>query len=212
MAKRRVEREQFRPRAQSFRPRQVGGRAEKRRSLVVCGGETEEWYFLKFRAIVRPVNLRVCTNGVDPQTLVRWAKSIKQREEINGDFDAVWCVFDRDDFGSRYEQAHEDAMEVGFSVAASNPCFELWFVLHFRQMQQSITTAECCRLWEKTLGRPYSKTDSSLFEKLQPLQHKAVKHANALLEQQEKPSHNALCSPSTTVHKLIADLAANGER
>ncbi|MFT4628841.1 MAG: hypothetical protein ACI8PZ_007537, partial [Myxococcota bacterium] len=46
-------------------------------------------------------------------------------------YDEVWCVFDRDEH-ERFADACQMARDNNLQVAASNPCFELWLLLHFR--------------------------------------------------------------------------------
>ncbi|MGW6281706.1 RloB family protein [Kribbella sp. NPDC055071] len=44
------------------------------------------------------------------------------------EFDEVWCVFDVDDFD--IEPATREARRAGLELAVSDPCFELWLLLH----------------------------------------------------------------------------------
>ena len=45
--------------------------------------------------------------------------------------DTVWAVFDRDEH-PHFDRAIGEALTAGVKVAFSNPCFELWLVLHFQ--------------------------------------------------------------------------------
>ena len=47
-------------------------------------------------------------------------------------FDEVWCVHDVDDH-PRLDEARIMARDNDISLAVSNPCFELWLLLHFRE-------------------------------------------------------------------------------
>ena len=61
--------------------------------LIVCEGQTEEWYFSKFPVIslsVRCVNLQ----GQSKMNLVQATQEIVKNEDFI--FDEVWCVFDMD--------------------------------------------------------------------------------------------------------------------
>jgi len=46
-----------------------------------------------------------------------------------GSFDEIWCVFDVDQH-PKLSHAIFEARQSGIEVAISNPCFELWLVLH----------------------------------------------------------------------------------
>ena len=45
--------------------------------------------------------------------------------------DEYWCMFDRDEHPN-VPDALSKALGAGVGVAFSNPCVELWFLLHFR--------------------------------------------------------------------------------
>jgi hypothetical protein len=46
-------------------------------------------------------------------------------------YDEIWCVFDVDDHPN-LNDARQLADGRGVALAVSNPCFELWLLLHFR--------------------------------------------------------------------------------
>jgi hypothetical protein len=75
-----------------------------------------------------------------PRTLVRIAKEYKNEaaakaageKDDNLAYDSVWCVFDEDDHPAVGE-ASEMARDNGIRLAISNPCIELWLLLHFSE-------------------------------------------------------------------------------
>jgi hypothetical protein len=110
--------------------------------LVACEGErTEKEYLEGFARACRNQAMRVKIareHGV-PKSLVETAKGYKREAEAaarkQGDpylaYDAVWCVFDVDEH-PRIPDARQMARDNGIELAISNPCFELWLLLHFR--------------------------------------------------------------------------------
>lgn len=74
-----------------------------------------------------------------PKTLVEIAKKRKEAREDeahrerdeNLKYDSVWCVFDVDEH-PHVSDAKEMARDNAIRLAISNPCFELWLLLHFR--------------------------------------------------------------------------------
>jgi hypothetical protein len=80
--------------------------------------------------------------GKDPLSLVRFAAEERGKAEAaarrSGDdgerFDEVWCVVDVDDH-THLPAARELARREGISLAVSNPCFELWALLHFEDQR-----------------------------------------------------------------------------
>ena len=97
--------------------------------LIVCEGErTEPNYFEAFRAAGDVRKITVKGEGYNTLSLVR--RTIELADE--GDYDQVWCVFDRDSFPAQtFNAALELAAQRGFYVAYSNEAFELWYLLHF---------------------------------------------------------------------------------
>jgi hypothetical protein len=74
-----------------------------------------------------------------PKRLVEIAKDHKKTAETNARrerdvnlvYNSVWCVFDVDDH-PHISDARQMAADNGIELAISNPCFELWLLLHFR--------------------------------------------------------------------------------
>lgn len=110
--------------------------------LVVCEGEITEPQYLDgfLRACRNPrVRIRIAGEHGVPKTLVETAKRYKREAELeakrkrddNLSYDAVWCVFDVD-VHPGVPDAVQMARDNGIDLAISNPCFELWLLLHFR--------------------------------------------------------------------------------
>ena len=106
--------------------------------LIVCEGQTEEWYFSKFPVIslsVKCVNLQ----GQSKMSLVKATQDILEEEGFT--FDEVWCVFDMDVNTNRdftlFDKSIAKAKSLGYNVAYSNDCFELWLLLHYKDIQST---------------------------------------------------------------------------
>ncbi|UUU23821.1 RloB family protein [Streptomyces sp. DSM 40750] len=111
--------------------RTTGKREARRRLLIVCGAAVTESDYLRglvADVVNLAVTVRVITKPCAPSQLVKYA--VGQRDLGQGDFDEVWCVFDVDEFQD-VRRAVDLAEEEGIDVAVSNPCFELWLILHF---------------------------------------------------------------------------------
>ncbi len=111
--------------------RPVAALTEKPSILIVCEGEnTEPSYFNQFRitsAIVKSVG-----EGYNTVSLVNRAFELAQQ----GNYDQVWCVFDKDDFKEDdFNSAIRLAEANNFGVAYSNQSFEYWLILHFNDHQ-----------------------------------------------------------------------------
>jgi hypothetical protein len=102
---------------------------------------TEPEYLRAYTAHHRNPRVQVVIDpgeGV-PRTLVEKAKQRKHAAEAearrqkddNLAFDEVWCVHDIDDH-PKLDEARVMARDNGIELAVSNPSFELWLILHFR--------------------------------------------------------------------------------
>ena len=109
--------------------------------LVVSEGDVTEPEYLRGleRAFSNPrVTIEVAREHGVPMTLVRIAKQYKDEAEESATrekddnlaYDSVWCVFDIDEHPTVGE-AKEMARDNGIYLAISNPCIELWLLLHF---------------------------------------------------------------------------------
>jgi hypothetical protein len=92
------------------------------------------------------LNITVVEKGGAPSTLVEMARADKSKS--NQDFDSFWCVFDvesprpHDDLQRAVDMAHGN----GIRLAISNPCFELWLILHWQEQSGYLTTSEAVHL------------------------------------------------------------------
>ena len=181
------------------------------RVLICCEGKvTEPSYLNALRAElrIRLVHVEVVggdVGGSNPKTLVDYA--VERKEQAEGDarrekddnlkYDEVWCVFDVD-VHEHVADAKQKASANGIRLAISNPCFELWLLLHFQDQRQYIERHEAQSACRAHMPR-YEKEVP--FELVFPHHQEAVDRAVALDEwqrEQGRPGGN----PSTGVHQL----------
>jgi len=108
-----------------------------KRVLIVCEGQkTETIYFQELARNYRLSGVKVVGTGSDPSTVVKEAQKRKKSEKLWGDgYDQVFCVFDQDEH-KHFDTATSQATSNGIEMARSWPCFEYWFLLHFRYTRQ----------------------------------------------------------------------------
>jgi hypothetical protein len=110
--------------------------------LILCEGTvTEPGYLQDFgrEQAVRLLDIEVDDSGGTPKTLVeraaermRSSRRRAKRGRTSSDvYDEIWCVFDVDEH-PRLAEAKQQARANGIGLAISNPCFELWVLLHFQ--------------------------------------------------------------------------------
>lgn len=107
-------------------------RPRKRVIRVLTEGRvTEPDYIDILRTQYSGVSIKIVEKGSPPKTLVDKARRYQSsNDEHNPDFDEIWCIFDVDEHPN-IEQAIQEARDNGINVAVTNPCFELWLVLHY---------------------------------------------------------------------------------
>lgn len=129
----------------SFKRRGVGNRPRKNLFLVVCAGDTEEVYFNSYRKpdLSADIKIRRC-KATDPVNIVKFA--IARMNDLGlsvGSGDFAYCVFDIDEnTPQNLEKAAKLAVRKGIVLCPSNPCFELWYLLHFNYSDANLTSQE----------------------------------------------------------------------
>jgi hypothetical protein len=121
-------------------------------------------------------------------------------------YDEVWCVFDCDEH-PRIPEAMQHARDNGIHVAFSNPCFELWLLLHFQDQRGALSRGHATRLVKRHIPQ-YEK--ATPFEQLSPHYRDAVNRAAALANWQAKRGC-AGENPSTDIHILTERIFALGQ-
>jgi hypothetical protein len=200
------------PHSRRDRDRRPGRRAPFREPkpviLIVCEGtRTEPEYLFGFaRACRNPrVRIEIAPEHGVPKTLVETAKrrkrqskaSAKREKDENLAFDSVWCVFDIDDH-PHVPDAIQMARDNGIQLAVSNPAFELWLLLHFRE-NPGMQTRDSLRQMLKGFVPGYDKqVDYSIYSDGYADAAARAKQMDELAESADEARRN----PSTGVYKL----------
>ncbi len=140
----------------------------------------------------------------DPETWVECAIKEKNRNrnsrDIPPEFDEFWCVFDADAVIEKLSRAKERARQNGIELAISNPCFELWLLLHLGECPRERTTVALKRRASMRIPDYDSKADfSSIYDGVTDAVSRAKK-LDLEAERAKKPGRN----PTTGVYRLIA--------
>lgn len=134
--------------------------SRRRKSFLafVEGAVTEEAYLLYWKRRLREKCLvDIPDFHGTPMSLVEKAVEIKKFEEKEDRrgrgkaHDEYWCVFDVDRH-PLLQEAIELARRHGVKTAVSNPCIELWFLLHFQDQTAYLERDEVVRLVKASTG------------------------------------------------------------
>ncbi|MBM0256269.1 RloB domain-containing protein [Micromonospora sp. 4G55] len=194
----------------------MGVRTPRKTLAVFCEGQrTEPEYLEALRREpevreVAAVDLRIETQGGGsvPLTLVRMAVAARERaQREEGEVDEFWCVFDVEwpENHPGLQEAIALARRHDIQLAISNPCFELWLILHF----------EACGAWldndgarRRRRGHDGQADKGLVAATYMPKRAVAARRAIALDNRHERNGtyfpHN---NPSSGMHRLIAATA-----
>lgn len=138
------------------------------RHLVVSEGkETEPRYFEGVRAALGAANERkvaIVVKGTGKHTLDLLDFAVEHCRYAPETFDHVWLVYDKDDFPASDFDAMErkcDELSDGsrtFHALWSNPCFELWPLLHFRYTTAHMSASDCQHALVQEMSRDWASS------------------------------------------------------
>jgi hypothetical protein len=124
-------------------------------------------------------------------------------------YDEVWCVFDVDEH-PYVADARERAYAAGLQLAMSNPCFELWLLLHFSDSPGNQHHHEMqARLRARM---PEVRRKHVDFEALIIGYDDAYRRAERLARDARDRGDDVNGNPSTEVYKLTSSIDEEGLR
>ena len=200
--------------------RKAGQRAGYDRILIVTEGSKTEPLYLgeirsKFRLNTANVEVQHSQFGTTPLQVVEFAEHLflngdEAREIPKKGFEQVYVVFDRDDHETYHNALAKAAalngvlcndleQAVKFEAIASVPCFELWLLLHFEDVQAPLHRTEVYQRlhhflpdYDKGQAGHYAQTSHNLADASQRAEHLA----------QLTTAHDGT-EPYTDMHRLV---------
>lgn len=189
--------------------RRVTASAQRPEILIFVEGlETEERYLNYWARLHRHrVLVRIDQFRGAPLSLVKRAVSAVERgarEAKRGRgkaYDEVWCVFDVDEHPN-LDTAKALAAQHGIHLAISNPCLELWFLLHFTDRSAYLDRHAAQRLARGHLNCGKVLTEAAL-ESMAARYDEAVRRAVRLDEKHAGDGSAAGANPSCGLWPLV---------
>lgn len=161
------------------------------------------------------LTIEVSKERGDPLKLVEAAaahlqqaeKNVHRHKDENLRWDQVWCVLDVDQH-QRMDDARAVAEKRGVRLAVSDPCFELWPLLHFVNHRAWISTTNVQGKLKKYMCDYDKKLNCEL---LRGHYGEARDRATSLRDDHVRNGMPALCNPGTDIWLLVDELliAAN---
>lgn len=196
--------------------RKKGRRAPYDRILIVCeGSKTEPNYFNEIKQFYRlhtaNVEVQHSSLGTCPLQVVKSAEELFLKGNSGKGiqklaFEKVYAVFDRDEH-EEYFNARNKAKalnsklkndlgkKVKFIAITSVPCFELWLLLHFEDVQVPLHRDDALARLQKHLPS-YTKGKTGTYEATKDQRFFAIERAEKL------PEHNGF-DCFTDIHELV---------
>lgn len=187
---------------------------------IICEGQTE---FLYFNSLVKffrlnTANVIVLTGkGSAPISIVDHGIEIARNTP---NIDRIACVFDYDNHES-YERAisklknHKpkrcNKSTPTYKIITSNPCFEIWLLLHFLYTTKAYHSTGNKSAAEKLMGDlrnefpSYAKGIAHWFDELKDKLDIAIKNAKKLSNHNNQTNS---VNPATNIHELVEHLRA----
>lgn len=197
--------------------------------VVVCEGkDTEVNYFDYFDSRYARVDVKVADKSsrgkdkgkaTDCESLVERAVYFKQNKYyINEeDGDRVWCIFDVDinynnDNGiqskiTEIEKAKKIAKNNKIRLGISNPCFELWYLIHFKYTTAYLKdyNAVKSKLESETPIKAYEK-NKDIYNLLKDKMNEAIKNGNKLRNHHKEDGKKLVNAESDAANLNVRDI------
>lgn len=188
------------------RPRRPLGHEQPRRVIKVHseGRVTEPAYLLKMAKTYRIAHVDIGSVGKDPLSLVKDARQDAQlltRRRRQPEIDEVWVIFDTDNHPN-IPSACTEARDAGIGVAISNPCFELWLILHCRDQTGPLGRREAQRHARELKLIDGKDIHPDAYETLELSYTTAKARARDLEKRHETGGSGPRANPSSHVWKL----------
>lgn len=186
----------------------------KARKIIVLGVEgknqTETLYFSELERRQNDYHFIFHkTNDTDPLKIISNTAKDAKKQGVNtkyGDIAAV--AFDMDLDNAKTKECLkiiELAKSKNIEIYSSNPCFELWYLLHFRYSTRVYSSSKEV-IDELKRYIPDYKKNRCDFNILEPQTCKAIKNAKQLqakVAETSKNKNSIINNPNTDIYKIV---------
>ena len=143
--------------------------------FIISGGENTEHYYFKHLSAITPYkfDIRPKYFGKESNFVNDFPKRIKEILKNNADA-KIYCIFDYDTIHNsdtnrknyaKFQAAIADYINKGVVILCPTmPCFEYWFLLHFENNSQLITSCDAVDNILERYMRPYFSDSKSSFK------------------------------------------------
>ncbi|HQU82673.1 MAG TPA: RloB family protein [Pyrinomonadaceae bacterium] len=192
------------------KPKQIGAKV-----IIVCEGVTEEIYFEAIRKSKRLQTIQITVVNpafTDPENIVKTAVEIRKdlrKEKRWAEEDQIWAVYDGDEHKDKdlrnWQSALDLAAREDVNLGISNPSFELWYLLHYKDQNAEINRHETYKKLRKEVS-VYHKTEDLYISHFQPRTDAASARAIMIADRIERDFLDKFSNPSTEIYLLVKRL------
>jgi len=147
--------------------------------------------------------------GTNPKKVL---EAVEKYKEKNPDtkFEKEWIVIDRDSFSNDdFKGTIEEARQKGICVAFSNESYELWILLHFKQVNaytnREDLKSHLNKIFKEKFRKEYSKASADIYNLIIGQQQTAIKNAKRLVTKHisDYGKINIEQNPITIIYQLV---------
>jgi hypothetical protein len=193
--------------------KQRGVIKRRQKKIILVGAEgdnqTERNYLTSFNSKQNEYRIIIATGiHTDPEGVVNDLVKSAKKSELDEDYgDMKVCLMDVDYLKNRkikLQKAIEISEKENVKLCLSNPCFEIWFLLHYRySTRQYLSNNEIVKELQQYI--PDYKKSKDIFDTLWPNLDEAIKNAKKLEENHIRNNVKSRLEkiPSSEVYGLI---------
>ena len=192
-----------------------------RKIVIACeGSKTEPGYFEGIRKELRLRTLQIIIlrhqGKTDPHSIIE--QVIEKRQEMKQEQawtqgDSAWAVFDGDEHIEQSPENWKNAIALAkrqkIELAITNPCFELWYLIHYQNQLSQITRDRLINLLQKYIPN-YNKSMCLYPEPLKRRTDEAIQRAEQIGQQIQRDKldehSNPCCSGLPNLVQSLVNL------
>lgn len=182
------------------------------------GTKTEPYYIKgivnavneKYREIGLKDRIKFKGTGRNTLSLLEYARRTVEKEFQQAN--QVWLMYDKDDFPQdsfdNTQHSAENRQDIRkYCVVWSNECIELWFVLHFQEMNSNLNRDEYYKILDKYMKlygiEKYEKNIENIYDILKDKTDMAIQRAKKQYENYSDDVPPSKRCPATRVYELV---------
>ncbi len=170
--------------------------------VIVCeGADPEEEYFKFFDSLTQRIKFKVLPSENDasaPKHSLSRAVEYEEKYELT-DRDQLWFVLDVDRWWKALQKMNEECSgHKNWNLAISNPCFEVWLLMHVIDVTKDHASGGACKPFKKLL-----KSHNYQVARFAPQIEEAIQRAKT---NDTNPDHFMPDLPGTKLYQLAEQI------